>query len=140
MGPVIQLRGMASDVDTAPLVGRAELVQTVRSALLGDAAHGQTAAVFLTGESGVGKTRLLGEIGDRLRSGAPWCSPAAAWTSGRVPAAPAVAGVAPVRHRGVHLARPHLLGGAGLLQMFADETAGPDGAGALLERVSVACT
>ena len=129
---------MASDVDTAPLVGRAELVQTVRSALLDDVAHGQTAAVFLTGESGVGKTRLLAEVGDAPAGrGAPWCSPAAAWTSATPPRCTRCcrrcAGSTPScppRHARTSSAV------RGLLQMFADETAGPDGAGALLERVS----
>ncbi len=60
---------MASDVDTTPLVGRDDLVATVRSALLDDVAPGHTAAVFLTGESGVGKTRLLREVGDQLGHG-----------------------------------------------------------------------
>ena len=57
---------MASDVDSTPLVGRADLVATARAALLDDVAPGSTAAVFLTGESGVGKTRLLRELGQRL--------------------------------------------------------------------------
>ncbi|MEV6815467.1 AAA family ATPase, partial [Micromonospora sp. NPDC051296] len=57
---------MATDVDTTPLVGRTDLVATMRAVLLDDVAPGNTAAVFLTGESGVGKTRLLREVGERL--------------------------------------------------------------------------
>ncbi|WFE99501.1 LuxR family transcriptional regulator [Micromonospora sp. WMMD964] len=128
---------MASDVDTAPLVGRAELVRSVRSALLGDAAHGQTAAVFLTGESGVGKTRLLGEIGDRLRDqGAVVLTGSCLDIGDASPLHPLLqalrrydADLSAARARSSSAVR-------GLLQMVADETAGPDGAGALLERVS----
>ncbi|MEU4400854.1 helix-turn-helix transcriptional regulator [Micromonospora orduensis] len=128
---------MASDVDTAPLVGRAGLVQTVRSALLGDVAHGQTAAVFLTGESGVGKTRLLGEIGDRLRDqGALVLTGSCLDIGDASPLHPLLqalrrfdADLSAAQSRTSSAVR-------GLLQMFADETAGPDGAGALLERVS----
>ena len=64
---MIRLRAMASDVDTAPLIGRADQLMALRSALLDDVAQGHTAAVFLTGESGVGKTRMLGEVSERLR-------------------------------------------------------------------------
>ena len=59
---------MASAVPEAPLVGRTALVQDLVSTLLARAKDG-TGAVFLTGESGVGKTRLLHEIGSRLRAG-----------------------------------------------------------------------
>ena len=60
---------MASDVDTAPLVGRSATMAPLRSALYDDLRPGQTGAVFLTGESGVGKTRLLTEAGEQLRRG-----------------------------------------------------------------------
>jgi DNA-binding CsgD family transcriptional regulator len=128
---------MASDVDTAPLVGRAELMQTVRSALLGDVAQGQTAAVFLTGESGVGKTRLLGEIGVRLReTGALVLTGSCLDIGDASPLHPLLqalrrfdADLPAARARTSSAVR-------GLLQVFADETGGPDGAGTLLERVS----
>ena len=58
---------MAIDVEEAPLIGRSGLLQDLASTLL-DGARERTAAVFLTGESGVGKTRLLREIGARLRA------------------------------------------------------------------------
>jgi DNA-binding CsgD family transcriptional regulator/tetratricopeptide (TPR) repeat protein len=58
---------MASDGDEAPLVGRTVTLETVRSTLL-DMGHGRTAAVFVTGESGVGKTRLLREAADAARA------------------------------------------------------------------------
>ncbi|MEH1165986.1 AAA family ATPase [Micromonospora sp. CPCC 205539] len=128
---------MASDVDTAPLVGRAELVQTVRSALLGDLTQGQTAAVFLTGESGVGKTRLLGEIGARLRGQGALVLNGSCLDIGD--ASPLHPLLQALRRFDADLSAAHARTSSavrGLLQMFADETAGPDGAGALLERVS----
>ncbi|MFC4020047.1 helix-turn-helix transcriptional regulator [Micromonospora sp. GCM10011542] len=128
---------MASDVDTAPLVGRAELLQTVRSALLGDVAQGHTAAVFLTGESGVGKTRLLGEVGTRLRdSGALVLTGSCLDIGDASPLHPLLQAL---RRFDAELSTSHARTSSavrGLLQMFADETAGPDGAGAMLERVS----
>jgi DNA-binding CsgD family transcriptional regulator/tetratricopeptide (TPR) repeat protein len=51
---------MASEGDEAPLVGRAATLSEINSALL-DVGPGGTAAVFLAGESGVGKSRLLRE-------------------------------------------------------------------------------
>jgi DNA-binding CsgD family transcriptional regulator len=57
---------MASDEDEAPLVGRTVTLETLRTTLL-RVPVGRTAAVFLTGESGVGKTRLLREVADAAR-------------------------------------------------------------------------
>jgi DNA-binding CsgD family transcriptional regulator/tetratricopeptide (TPR) repeat protein len=51
---------MASEGDEAPLVGRAATLSDINSALL-DVGPGGSAAVFLAGESGVGKSRLLRE-------------------------------------------------------------------------------
>ena len=53
--------------DEAPLVGRAAAFAEVRSGLL-DVGPAGTAAVFLTGESGVGKSRLLREVADAMRT------------------------------------------------------------------------
>ncbi|WP_067503245.1 LuxR family transcriptional regulator [Actinoplanes sp. TFC3] len=52
---------MASDGDDTPLVGRSDIVSSIRAGLRA-AGPGGTAAVFVTGESGVGKSRLLREI------------------------------------------------------------------------------
>ncbi|RKN40577.1 helix-turn-helix transcriptional regulator [Micromonospora endolithica] len=128
---------MASDVDTAPLVGRADLVAAVRSALLDEVAQGSTAAVFLTGESGVGKTRLLREIGARLRDGGALVLTGTCLDIGD--ASPLHPLLQALRRFDGELTTSHARTSSavrGLLQMFADETAGPDGAGALLERVS----
>ncbi|WP_433539035.1 helix-turn-helix transcriptional regulator [Micromonospora sp. CA-249363] len=128
---------MASDVDTAPLVGRAELVQTVRSALLGDVAQGQTAAVFLNGESGVGKTRILGEVGVRLREAGALVLTGSCLDIGD--ASPLHPLLQALRRFDADLTAAQARTSSavrGLLQVFADETGGPDGAGTLLERVS----
>jgi DNA-binding CsgD family transcriptional regulator/tetratricopeptide (TPR) repeat protein len=58
---------MASDLGDAPLVGRSATLEAVRADLL-DTGPGDTAAVFVTGESGVGKTRLLGETAEAMRA------------------------------------------------------------------------
>ncbi|MFI5489743.1 helix-turn-helix transcriptional regulator [Micromonospora echinaurantiaca] len=128
---------MASDVDTAPLVGRADLLTAVRSALLDDVAPGHTAAVFLTGESGVGKTRLLREVGARLREAGALVLTGSCLDIGD--ASPLHPLLQALRRFDAELTASHARTSSavrGLLQTFADETAGPDGAGALLERVS----
>ncbi|TDC58153.1 helix-turn-helix transcriptional regulator [Micromonospora sp. KC207] len=128
---------MASDVDLVPLVGRADHLATLRSALLDGVGPGQTAAVFVTGESGVGKTRLLREAGDRLRvAGALVLTGACLDIGDSSPLHPLLQAL---RRFDAELTASHARTSSavrGLLQMFAAETAGPDGAGALLERVS----
>ncbi|MGW9194459.1 helix-turn-helix transcriptional regulator [Micromonospora chersina] len=126
---------MASDVDTAPLVGRADTVAALRSALLDDVAPGQTAAVFLTGESGVGKTRLLAEVGERLRDGGALVLTGACLDIGD--ASPLHPVRQALRRLDADLTEARTSSAVrGLLQVFDEETPGPDGAGALLERVS----
>ncbi|MGK5522293.1 helix-turn-helix transcriptional regulator [Micromonospora sp. URMC 107] len=128
---------MASDVDTTPLVGRADLVTTVRSALLDDVTQGHTAAVFLTGESGVGKTRLLREVGGRLRDAGALVLTGSCLDIGD--ASPLHPLLQALRRLDAELTGSQARTSSavrGLLRMFAEETAGPDGAGALLERVS----
>ncbi|MGN9776910.1 helix-turn-helix transcriptional regulator [Micromonospora sp. H33] len=128
---------MASDVDGAPLVGRADLVQAVRSALLGTVAQGHTAAVFLSGESGVGKSRLLREVGAGLRDAGALVLTGACLDIGD--ASPLHPLLQALRRFDAELTASHARTASsvrGLLGMFAEETAGPDGAGALLERVS----
>lgn len=126
---------MASDVDTAPLVGRAGTVAALRSALLDDVAPGQTAAVFLTGESGVGKTRLLAEVGERMRDGGALVLTGACLDIGD--ASPLHPVRQALRRLDADLTEARTSSAVrGLLQVFDEETPGPDGAGALLERVS----
>ncbi|MGW4155910.1 ATP-binding protein [Micromonospora chersina] len=126
---------MASDVDTAPLVGRADTVAALRSALLDDVAPGQTAAVFLTGESGVGKTRLLAEVGERLRGAGALVLTGACLDIGD--ASPLHPVRQALRRLDADLTEARTSSAVrGLLQVFDEETPGPDGAGALLERVS----
>ncbi|MEV7629682.1 AAA family ATPase [Actinoplanes sp. NPDC089786] len=52
---------MTSEPDDTPLVGRAETLDEICRDLA-DVGPGGTAAVFVTGESGVGKSRLLREV------------------------------------------------------------------------------
>src|SRR5690348_16852336 len=59
---------MASAGDEAPLVGRAATMADIATGLLGVGPAG-TAAVFLAGESGVGKTRLIRETAAATRAG-----------------------------------------------------------------------
>ncbi|BCJ41823.1 helix-turn-helix transcriptional regulator [Actinoplanes ianthinogenes] len=59
---------MASQGGDGPLVGRTGTLADIQSCLR-SVGPGGTAAVFLTGESGVGKSRLLRETADALRSG-----------------------------------------------------------------------
>ncbi|MCL7457596.1 AAA family ATPase [Micromonospora sp. MSM11] len=128
---------MASDVDTAPLVGRADLVTTVRSVLLDDVTQGHTAAVFLTGESGVGKTRLLREVAGRLRDAGALVLTGSCLDIGD--ASPLHPLLQALRRLDAELTGAHAKTSSavrGLLRLFTEETAGPDGAGALLERVS----
>ncbi|GLY06047.1 MULTISPECIES: LuxR family transcriptional regulator [Actinoplanes] len=57
---------MASQGDEGPLVGRTGTLADIQS-YLRNVGPGGTAAVFVTGESGVGKSRLLRETADALR-------------------------------------------------------------------------
>ncbi|MFI5936542.1 AAA family ATPase [Actinoplanes sp. NPDC051494] len=59
---------MASEGDDAPLVGRTGILTSIRTDLLA-AGPGGTSAVFVTGESGVGKSRMLLETAEAMRSG-----------------------------------------------------------------------
>ncbi|MFI7552999.1 AAA family ATPase [Micromonospora sediminimaris] len=125
---------MASDVDTTPLVGRDDLMATVRSALLDDVTPGNTAAVFLTGESGVGKTRLLHEVGGQLSHGGALVLTGSCLDIGD--ASPLHPLRQALRRLDADLAPPAAASVRALLGVFAEDRAGPDGAGALLERVS----
>ncbi|MEV0157815.1 AAA family ATPase [Micromonospora sp. NPDC050686] len=128
---------MASDVDSPPLVGRADRVATLRSALLDDVPPGHTAAVFLTGESGVGKSRLLREVGEGLRAAGALVLTGSCLDIGD--ASPLHPLRQALRRFDAELAATQARTSStvrGLLQVFTEESTGPDGAGALLERVS----
>ncbi|MEU5942149.1 AAA family ATPase [Micromonospora sp. NPDC047548] len=127
---------MATDVDTAPLVGRADQLTALRSALLDDLGPGQTAAVFVNGESGVGKTRLLHEVEARLRDAGAVVLTGSCLDIGD--ASPLHPVLQALRRFDAELTATQARTSSavrGLLRMFAEETATPDG-GALLERVS----
>lgn len=57
---------MATRVSSTRFVGRAEQLAELRSAL-DDAASAHPSLAFLAGESGAGKTRLIGELASRAR-------------------------------------------------------------------------
>ncbi|WP_028568603.1 helix-turn-helix transcriptional regulator [Salinispora tropica] len=127
---------MVSDVDGAPLVGRTELLEAVRSTLVG-AGQGQPTAVFLTGESGVGKSRLLREVGSELRDAGALLLTGACLDIGD--ASPLHPLRQALRRLDAELTTGPIRASSalrGLLEMFVDQTGGPDGAGALLEQVS----
>ncbi|MEJ2358353.1 MAG: AAA family ATPase [Deinococcales bacterium] len=63
---------------SAPIVGRAEELARLRQALAA-AAAGRGGLVLVTGEAGVGKSRLLAEVRDRAQAS----SPAWSWLEGR---------------------------------------------------------
>src|SRR3954467_12610223 len=62
----IRLACMASEGDDGPLVGRTGTLAEVQSDLR-NVGPGGTAAVFVTGEAGVGKSRLLRETAETMR-------------------------------------------------------------------------
>ena len=109
---------MASEGDDAPLVGRTDIVASIQENLRATGS-GSTAAVFLTGESGVGKSRLLRQVADDQRADGV----AVLWGTclDIGDASPLHPVLQALRHAG---ASPGPVSG------------GPDGAGALLERVS----
>lgn len=128
---------MASDVDTAPLVGRADQLAVLCAALHHDIGPGQTAAVFVTGESGVGKTRLLTEAAARLRDAGAVVLTGSCLDIGD--ASPLHPVLQALRRFDADLAAGQARTSStvrGLLRTFVEETGGADSAGALLERVS----
>lgn len=127
---------MVSDVD-APLVGRADQLTVLCAALHHDIDPGQTAAVFVTGESGVGKTRLLSEAAARLRAAGAVVLTGSCLDIGD--ASPLHPVLQALRRYDADLATGQARTSSAvrsLLRTFVEETAGADSAGALLERVS----
>ena len=128
---------MASDVDTAPLVGRADLLHdgSVR------AARRRRAGAHRRGlphrRERRGQDPAAGEVGARLRDAGALVLTGTCLDIGD--ASPLHPLLQALRRFDAELTTSHARTSSavrGLLQMFADETAGPDGAGALLERVS----
>ncbi|MGA5302386.1 helix-turn-helix transcriptional regulator [Nucisporomicrobium flavum] len=108
---------MASQGDDAPLVGRSDILPSIQADLFA-AGPGGTSAVFVTGESGVGKSRLLRETAEAMRAAGAAVLFGACLDIGD--ASPLHPVLQALRQAGAHAA--------------AGEA--PDGAGALLERVS----
>jgi predicted ATPase len=108
---------MASEGDDAPLVGRSGILASLRAGLWA-AGPGGTAAVFVTGESGVGKTRLLTEVASTLGDDVAVLWGACLDIGDASPLHPVLQAL---RHAGA---------------WSGPAASGSDGAGALLERVS----
>ncbi|MEU1969410.1 AAA family ATPase [Micromonospora sediminicola] len=120
-----------------PLVGRAEELLTIQGALLDDVLPGHAAAVFLTGESGIGKSRLLREAGERLREAGALVLTGSCLDVGD--ASPLHPLRQALRRFEAELTAAQVRTSSAvrrLLQIFDDETRGPDGAAALLEQVA----
>lgn len=124
------------DLAEVPLVGRAAELRTLRAALRG-VERGDTGAVFLVGESGVGKTRLLAAAGEEMRaSGTVVLSGACLDIGDASPLHPlrqALRRFVPEAGRAGAEASAAV---RDLLGVLDAEAAGQDGAGALLERLS----
>src|SRR5688500_12931722 len=119
---------MATDGEEAPLVGRGALVRRLASTVL-DGTGGQAAGVFLTGESGVGKTRLLREAaGAARRAGAAVLAGTCLDIGDASPLHPLLQ--ARRRYDANDAAARELR------ELVHREAGGPDTAGALLEQVS----
>jgi DNA-binding CsgD family transcriptional regulator/tetratricopeptide (TPR) repeat protein len=124
---------MRSDVDEAPLVGRAAALQTLHTALL-DVEQGATAAVFVTGESGVGKTRLLtAACAEMRRAGAVVLAGACLDIGDASPLHPLVQAL---RRFAAESSGPTPAPAMEMLDLLDGGAGGPEGAGALLERLS----
>ncbi|GAA0810263.1 helix-turn-helix transcriptional regulator [Spirilliplanes yamanashiensis] len=122
---------MASEIEEAPLVGRSALVRQLTDTLR----HGpgaQPAGVFVIGESGVGKTRLLREAAARARAaGAAVLAGACLDIGDASPLHPLLQAL-----RRSDEARAGSDAAARLLEVVQRESGGPDTAGALLEQVA----
>ncbi len=119
-----------------PFIGRSEDLAVLRAALL-KVEHGETAAVFVVGDSGVGKTRLLAAAGEEMsRAGAVVLSGSCLDIGDASPLHPlrqALLRVSPEWERARPVAAPAL---RELMEILDGEATSSDGAGALLERLS----
>jgi DNA-binding CsgD family transcriptional regulator/tetratricopeptide (TPR) repeat protein len=126
------MRGVFAEV---PLVGRVRELRVLGSAL-SEVERGATVAVFVTGESGVGKTRLLTAASDQMRTaGAVVLSGACLDIGDASPFHPLRQALRrfesdPRRAGSVSAAA------RALISLLDGGAVGPDGAGALLERLS----
>jgi DNA-binding CsgD family transcriptional regulator/tetratricopeptide (TPR) repeat protein len=127
---------VAWDSDEVPFVGRRLQLQVLHEALR-RVERGDTAAVFVMGESGIGKTRLLSAASDRLRTaGALVLSGACLDIGDSSPLHPLRQAL---RRFQPEVGRGGAVAGAAvrdLISVLDSDARDPDGAGALLERLS----
>jgi DNA-binding CsgD family transcriptional regulator/tetratricopeptide (TPR) repeat protein len=107
----------------SPIVGReSELAELL--ALADAAAHGEAGAVVLSGDAGVGKSRLVGELAERLTRAGTRCliGRCVNLPDGGLPYLPFVDAFRPLDTESWHWLEPHLRGGAdssmGQLQLY----------------------
>lgn len=125
-----------ADLGEVPLVGRGAHLRALRAALR-DVRRGDTGAVFVVGESGVGKTRLLAAAGHEMAAADAVVLSGTCLDIGDAsplhPLRQALRRFVPQQGRAGAEASAAV---RELLAVLDGEAAGPDGAGALLERLS----
>ncbi|MDG4773580.1 LuxR family transcriptional regulator [Solwaraspora sp. WMMD792] len=129
-------RSLAPSSDEVPFVGRQAQLQVLHESLR-RVERGNTAAVFVMGESGIGKSRLLSAASDRLRTaGALVLSGACLDIGDSSPLHPLRQAL---RRYQPAAGRAGILSGAAaneLISVLDGEARHPDGAGDLLERLT----
>jgi len=129
-------RPPAWDPDEVPFVGRHEQLRALHTAL-GRVERGDTSAVFVMGESGIGKTRLLAAVSEQLRTAGALVLSGACLDIGDAsplhPLRQALRRYRPDPGRSGALATAAV---KDLMAALDGDASDPDGAGALLERLS----
>ncbi|HEV7825580.1 MAG TPA: AAA family ATPase [Mycobacteriales bacterium] len=118
-----------------PLVGRVRELRVLDSAL-SEVGQGTTAAVFVTGESGVGKTRLLAAASDRMRTAGAVVLSGACLDIGDASPFHALRQALRRFEADPRRGGPASAAARDLIGVLDRGAAGPDGPGDLLERLS----
>ncbi|WJK41292.1 AAA family ATPase [Solwaraspora sp. WMMA2056] len=127
---------LAWGADDVPFVGRRDQLRVLHESLR-RVERGDTAAVFVMGESGIGKTRLLSAASDRLRTaGALVLTGACLDIGDSSPLHPLRQALRRYRPEPGHSGAVASAAARDLLAVLDGDARDPDGAGAVLERVS----